>query len=80
MSEFIVTGGPFMRPLLACSILIITISLERSWFLQERLIAPKGLSKLVKSLLDNQLLSNKQSNEIANLSSLGFLLINCILG
>ena len=78
MSEFIVTGGPFMWPLLACSILIITISLERSWFLQERLIAPKGLSKLVKSLLDNQLLSNKQSNEIANLSSLGFLLINCI--
>ena len=78
MSEFIVTGGPFMWPLLACSILIITISLERSWFLQERLITPKGLSKLVKSLLDNQLLSNKQSNEIANLSSLGFLLINCI--
>ena len=78
MSEFIVTGGPFMWPLLACSILIITISLERSWFLQERLIAPKGLSKLVKSLLDNQLLSNKQSNEIADLSSLGFLLINCI--
>ena len=33
MSEFISAGGPFMWPLLACSVLIITISIERSWFL-----------------------------------------------
>ena len=45
MNEFITAGGPFMWPLLACSVLIITISIERSWFLQNRLVSPKGLPK-----------------------------------
>jgi biopolymer transport protein ExbB len=61
MNDFITAGGPFMWPLLACSVLIITISIERSWFLQKRLVVPDGLSK-----------------QISNLSSLGFLLVNCI--
>ena len=78
MSEFITAGGPFMWPLLACSVLIITISIERSWFLQTRLVSPKGLSKQIKNLFTNNLLSKKQVNDISNLSSLGFLLINCI--
>ena len=78
MSEFISAGGPFMWPLLACSVLIITISIERSWFLQTRLVSPKGLSKQLKNLFTNNLLTKKQVNEISNLSSLGFLLINCI--
>ena len=78
MSEFISAGGPFMWPLLACSVLIITISIERSWFLQTRLVSPKGLSKQIKNLFTNNLLTKKQVNEISNLSSLGFLLINCI--
>ena len=43
MNEFITAGGPFMWPLLACSVLIITITIERSWFLQNRLVSPKGL-------------------------------------
>ena len=47
MNEFISAGGPFMWPLLACSVLIITISIERSWFLQNRLVSPKGLSNPV---------------------------------
>ena len=67
-----------MWPLLACSVLIITISIERSWFLQTRLVSPKGLSKQLKNLFTNNLLTKKQVNEISNLSSLGFLLINCI--
>ena len=67
-----------MWPLLACSVLIITISIERSWFLQPRLVSPKGLSKQLKNLFTNNLLTKKQVNEISNLSSLGFLLINCI--
>ena len=78
MSEFISAGGPFMWPLLACSVLIITISIERSWFLQTRLVSPKGLSKQIKNLFTNNLLTKKQVIEISNLSSLGFLLINCI--
>ena len=78
MSEFIVTGGPFMWPLLACSVLIIAISIERSWFLQKRLVTPKGLSQQIVNLVNKDLLTDKQKEEISNLSSLGFLLISCI--
>ena len=78
MNEFITAGGPFMWPLLACSVLIITITIERSWFLQNRLVSPKGLKDQIINLLDKESLSKKQASEIANLSSLGFLLINCI--
>jgi biopolymer transport protein ExbB len=42
MNEFITAGGPFMWPLLACSILIISISIEKSWFLKNRLVVPRG--------------------------------------
>ena len=78
MNEFITAGGPFMWPLLACSVLIISISIEKSWFLQNRLISPKGLSNQIVNLLEKDLMNNKQASEISNLSSLGFLLINCI--
>ena len=78
MNEFLSAGGPFMWPLLACSILIISISIEKSWFLKNRLVAPKGLSKQIKNLLENNLMTKKQTIEISSLSSLGFLLINCI--
>ena len=78
MSEFIVSGGPYMWPLLACSVLIIAISIERLWFLQERLVSPKGLSNQLSNLIKKDLITEKQSLEISNLSSLGFLLINCI--
>ena len=78
MNDFITAGGPFMWPLLACSVLIITISIERSWFLQKRLVVPDGLSKQLLNLIENNLMNSKQSIEISNLSSLGFLLVNCI--
>ena len=78
MNEFITAGGPFMWPLLVCSILIITITIERSWFLQNRLVTPKGLKAQIINLLEKESISKKQASEISNLSSLGFLLINCI--
>ena len=78
MNEFITAGGIFMWPLLACSVLIIAFSIERSWFLQKRLICPDGLSNQVKTLMDNDMIDKRHAEEIANLSSLGFLLINCI--
>ena len=78
MTDFILAGGPFMWPLLACSVLIITISVERLWFLQERLVTPNGLTNQIVNLFNKDLISNKQSNEIAELSSLGFLLVSVI--
>ena len=75
---FITAGGIFMWPLLACSVLIIAFSIERSWFLQKRLICPDGLSNQIKTLMDNDMIDKRHAEEISNLSSLGFLLINCI--
>lgn len=78
MTDFILAGGPFMWPLLACSVLIITISVERLWFLQERLVTPNGLTNQIVNLFNKNLINNKQSSEIAELSSLGFLLMSVI--
>ena len=78
MSEFIIAGGPFMWPLLICSVLIISITIERLWFLQNRLVQPKGLTRQIINLFHKNLISEKQSLEIMQLSSLGYLLINCI--
>jgi biopolymer transport protein ExbB len=78
MTEFIVAGGPFMWPLLACSILIITIAVERLWFLQTRLVAPNGLTNQIVNLFNKDLINKNQAEEISDLSSLGFLLIACI--
>ena len=78
MSELITAGGIFMWPLLACSVLIIAFSIERAWFLQKRLICPDGLSNQLRNLIQTQNIDNKQAEEISNLSSLGFLLINCL--
>ena len=76
MSEFITAGGIFMWPLLVCSVLIIAFSIERTWFLQKRLICPDGLSNQLRNLIENKNIDNKQAEEISHLSSLGFLLIN----
>ena len=78
MTEFILAGGPFMWPLLACSILIISISIERIWFLQTRLVAPNGLANQIVNLFNKNLINQKQAEEISELSSLGFLLMGCI--
>ena len=78
MTEFIIAGGPFMWPLLACSVLIITISVERIWFLQNRLVSPIGLTNQLVNLFNKNLINDKQAQEIAELSSLGFLLMACI--
>ena len=78
MSEFITAGGIFVWPLLVCSVLIIAFSIERTWFLQKRLICPDGLSNQIRNLIENNNIDNKQAEEISHLSSLGFLLINCL--
>ena len=78
MSEFITAGGIFMWPLLVCSVLIIAFSIESTWFLQKRLICPDGLSNQLRNLIENNNIDNKQAEEISHLSSLGFLLINCL--
>tara|TARA_B100000902_G_scaffold96032_1_gene98727 strand:+ start:3720 stop:4319 length:600 start_codon:yes stop_codon:yes gene_type:complete len=75
MSELIIAGGVFMYPLLICSVLIFAISIERLWFLQERLVSPKGLRAQVSNLINRSKLDGKQRRNIADLSALGILLM-----
>ena len=75
MSDIFTAGGWFMWPLLICSITIISISIERFWILQERLVSPSGLDKQVKNLIDRDLLDDYQERAVADISSLGDLLI-----
>lgn len=51
MLTFIQTGGFFMWPLLACSILTLAIIMERLWTLRKSRVAPKNLLLDVMSRL-----------------------------
>jgi len=51
MNNLLISGGWFIWPLLVCSILLISIVLERLWFLQRRLVAPKGLLRQAQNLI-----------------------------
>jgi biopolymer transport protein ExbB len=53
---FIQTGGFFMWPLMACSILTLAIILERFWTLRKAAVAPKGLlADVMKRLRDDRM-------------------------
>jgi biopolymer transport protein ExbB len=53
---FIQTGGFFMWPLLACSILTLAIIIERFWTLRQSGVAPKGLlSDVMTRLRDDRM-------------------------
>ena len=75
MNELITAGGVFMYPLLICSILIISIAIERFWFLQERLGSPQGLRAQITNLLDRSKLNDSQKQNISDISALGLLLM-----
>jgi biopolymer transport protein ExbB len=53
---FIQTGGFFMWPLMACSILTLAIIIERFWTLRKSGVAPKGLlSDVMTRLRDDRM-------------------------
>jgi len=39
--ELVIKGGPFMYPILFCSVVSLAIFLERVWILRRKLIIPK---------------------------------------
>ncbi len=45
------TGGPLMYPILACSLIGLSIFLERLWNLRHSFVVPKELIKKIRSLL-----------------------------
>ena len=77
MNNILISGGWFIWPLLVCSILLISIVLERLWFLQRRLVAPKGLLRQVQNLIQKDSFHLQNQDEIALSSQLGDLLTHC---
>ena len=57
MIDFIVKGGVFMYPIILCSIIALTIFLERLWILRRRHIIPGEFIRNVEKLLKNQKIS-----------------------
>ena len=74
MNNILISGGWFIWPLLVCSILLISIVIERLWFLQRRLVAPKGLQRQVQNLINKNAFHAENQEEISATSQLGELL------
>ena len=77
MNNILISGGWFIWPLLVCSILLISIVIERLWFLQRRLVAPKGLQRQVQNLINKNAFHAENQEEIAATSQLGEILTYC---
>jgi biopolymer transport protein ExbB len=52
MWEIVSAGGPFMWPIILCSVVAVAIVLERTWSLQRRRIVPPDLTRRVWALVE----------------------------
>tara|TARA_B100000029_G_scaffold516236_1_gene627848 strand:- start:2461 stop:3063 length:603 start_codon:yes stop_codon:yes gene_type:complete len=75
MNDYLLAGGWFMWPLLVCSVLLISIIIERLWILQKRLVVPKGLLRQIVNLSKDNNISISQQDQFSSNSSLGELLV-----
>ena len=75
MIDYLTAGGWFMLPLLICSILLISIVIERIWFLQKRLVSPEGLLRTFINHSKDQSITIQQQDSYVESSSLGELLV-----
>jgi|TARA_Y100001954_G_scaffold230504_1_gene278201 biopolymer transport protein ExbB len=75
MIDYLTAGGWFMLPLLICSVLLISIVIERIWFLQKRLVSPEGLLRTFINHSKDQSITIQQQDSYVESSSLGQLLV-----
>ena len=75
MIDYLTAGGWFMLPLLICSVLLISIVIERIWFLQKRLVSPEGLLRTFINHSKDQSITIHQQDSYVESSSLGELLV-----
>ena len=69
MIDYLTAGGWFMLPLL------ISIVIERIWFLQKRLVSPEGLLRTFINHSKDQSITIQQQDSYVESSSLGELLV-----
>ncbi|TBR42227.1 MotA/TolQ/ExbB proton channel family protein [Marinomonas agarivorans] len=71
MLDFIQSGGIFMWPLIACSVLTLAIILERFWTLRATRITPKGMLNNILIMLKEDKLNREVIRELQTNTGLG---------
>jgi biopolymer transport protein ExbB len=71
MWEIVRAGGPFMWPIILCSIALVGIVLERLWTLQRKRVLPQDLIKKVSDLAERQQVNAKVIDALEKNSPLG---------
>lgn len=71
MWEIVKAGGPFMAPIILCSIAAVGILLERLWTLQRKRVLPQELIKRVSQLADANQVNAKVIEALEKNSPLG---------
>lgn len=74
MYEFIVAGGIIMIPLLLCSVVALSICVERFWSLSPSKIAPPNLIAQVWMWLKNDEFTLERMRELKTSSPLGYIM------
>ncbi len=71
MWEIVRAGGPFMWPIIICSVALVGIVLERLWTLQRKRVLPQELIKKVSELADRNQVNPKVIEALEKNSPLG---------
>jgi len=71
MWEIVRAGGPFMWPIIICSIAAVGILLERLWTLQRKRVLPQELIKRVSQLAERNQVNAKVIDALEKNSPLG---------
>ena len=74
MWELVRAGGPFMWPIILCSIIAVAIVLERLWSLQPGRVMPADLPRRAWRLIDTGQINDKLISALENNSPMGRLL------
>src|SRR6186713_3043880 len=71
MWEIVRAGGPFMWPIIICSVVAVGILLERLWTLQRKRVLPQELIKKVTDLAERNQVNPKVIEALEKNSPLG---------
>ncbi len=74
MWEIFLAGGPFMWPILLCSVVSVSIVLERLWTLQARRVMPPDLTRKLWKLIEAGQVTDKTIAALESNSALGKIL------
>lgn len=74
MQEIVLAGGPFMWPIILCSVIAAGIIAERLWTLQRRRVMPPDLTRRIWSLVEAGQVNDKVVTALEANSPLGKLL------